>query len=252
MNDYEHKKIMTLTPGPAVGFFSTNSSTTSQQATGRLAVWYTVLYFSSFCWEIDWSVFTLIIIATVYAAIPERSICYSCIYAYQSSIRQFNTYKLHNSRTNWVDSFCFEKLHWTNYFPFIFNSFKFINSFVSYMWPNTTKGTSCRPSLLWDNGQNRVQNIKKKETSDGQDQKGQSHGQDAVRVCYDLLCQRQRTYRSWSERRLSGINCPQEEVLHCQKSAHGAMHMTISRIGGFSHAVRIHKSGNLRSHNSFN
>ena len=29
------------------------------------------------------------------------------------------------------------------------------------MWPNTTKGTSCRPSLFWDNGQNSVQNIKK-------------------------------------------------------------------------------------------
>ena len=29
------------------------------------------------------------------------------------------------------------------------------------MWPNTTKGTSCRPSLFWDNGQNSEQNIKK-------------------------------------------------------------------------------------------
>ena len=29
------------------------------------------------------------------------------------------------------------------------------------MWPNTTKGTSCRPSLFWDNEQNSVQNIKK-------------------------------------------------------------------------------------------
>ena len=29
------------------------------------------------------------------------------------------------------------------------------------MWPNTAKGTSCRPSLFWDNGQNMVQNIKK-------------------------------------------------------------------------------------------
>ena len=27
--------------------------------------------------------------------------------------------------------------------------------------PNTTKGTSCRLSLFWDNGQSRVQNIKK-------------------------------------------------------------------------------------------
>ena len=29
------------------------------------------------------------------------------------------------------------------------------------MWPNTTKGTSCRPGLFWDNGQNSVQNIRK-------------------------------------------------------------------------------------------
>ena len=29
------------------------------------------------------------------------------------------------------------------------------------MRPNTTKGTSCRPSLFLDNGQNSVQNIRK-------------------------------------------------------------------------------------------
>ena len=29
------------------------------------------------------------------------------------------------------------------------------------MWPSTTKGTSCRPGLFWDNEENSVQNIKK-------------------------------------------------------------------------------------------